>query len=292
MKIYTIRDVALHTGVPPITLRAWEARYGMIKPERTAGGHRMYSKDDIKRIKTIVFLKSKGNSLKSIPKILQEFDVRQISLYNRTIPRLIDGLKNLNALKIQKELEQLLSQQSIETFADQSLPDILTGLKQALWPGSIYFTQERCFFYDQLRFQLQQRFYQSIQEATPLQIKIIGYKAPREISEFYVQIYLLALLCSQYHYSATVISHIDSFEEIEASCASCADVLHIAVVGTDTYQLLQLIEKCKTFKDNNLLIYHPGLGQMNKQILEKNYLLPNEFDDMILPINKHLNYTK
>lgn len=292
MKNYTISEVALHTGVPPITLRAWESRYGMIQPERTDGGHRMYSKEDIHRIKTILFLKSKGHSLKNIPKILQEYDDKKYKLQQRTIPRLIDGLKTLNALKIQKELDQFISLQSIETFADQSLPEILNALKKSLWASSIYFTQERCFFYDQLRFQLQYRFHQSIQESRPLQIKIIGYKPPRELSEFYVQIYLLALLCSQNHYSSIVISHIDSFEEIEASCAANRNILHISVVGTDAYQLLQLVEKCKTLSNNNLLIYHPDLGQMGLEIQEKKYLLPKIFDEMVLPINQAITYTK
>ncbi len=291
MNIYSIKDVALHTGISPITLRAWESRYGIIQPERTAGGHRMYSKEDIRRIKTILFLKSKGNALKNIPAILQQYDETNFKLHQRTIPRIIDGLKTLNASKIQKELDQFIALQRIETFADQSLPDILNALKQALWPNSIYFTQERCFFYDQLRFLLQFRYHQSVQAAAPLQIKIIGYKPPRELSEFYVQIYLLALLCSQYHYSSAVISHIDSFEEIEASCAAHSSILHIAVVGTDTYQLLQLLEKCKSLANHNLLIFHPGQRPLDRETLEKKYLLPSQFDELILPINQALNYT-
>ncbi|MCB1806061.1 MAG: MerR family DNA-binding transcriptional regulator, partial [Candidatus Competibacteraceae bacterium] len=35
-----IRTVASLTGVNPVTLRAWERRYNLLRPTRTAKGHR------------------------------------------------------------------------------------------------------------------------------------------------------------------------------------------------------------------------------------------------------------
>lgn len=49
--VYAINAVAEMTGVPATTLRYWEKTYGVIKPKRTEGGHRLYSRDDIERIK-------------------------------------------------------------------------------------------------------------------------------------------------------------------------------------------------------------------------------------------------
>lgn len=45
--IFNTRAVARDTGVPPDTFRAWERRYGIPRPQRTAGGHRLYSERDI-----------------------------------------------------------------------------------------------------------------------------------------------------------------------------------------------------------------------------------------------------
>jgi MerR family transcriptional regulator, light-induced transcriptional regulator len=45
-----IQAVAQRTGVPAATLRKWEQRYGVLKPERTAGSHRRYSERDISRV--------------------------------------------------------------------------------------------------------------------------------------------------------------------------------------------------------------------------------------------------
>ncbi|ABM61690.1 MerR family transcriptional regulator [Halorhodospira halophila] len=58
--VYPIRTVAELTGVNPVTLRAWERRYGLIRPQRTAKGHRLYSENDIARIRRIVELLDRG----------------------------------------------------------------------------------------------------------------------------------------------------------------------------------------------------------------------------------------
>ena len=52
--IYPIRVVAERTGINPITLRAGERRYGLIRPRRTPKGHRLYSALDIETIVTSV----------------------------------------------------------------------------------------------------------------------------------------------------------------------------------------------------------------------------------------------
>ena len=44
-ELYPIRTVSTLTGVNPITLRAWERRYGLVKPVRTAGGNTTYLRD-------------------------------------------------------------------------------------------------------------------------------------------------------------------------------------------------------------------------------------------------------
>ena len=45
-----IEVVARRSGVPPATLRKWEQRYGVLKPERTPGRHRRYSERDLLRV--------------------------------------------------------------------------------------------------------------------------------------------------------------------------------------------------------------------------------------------------
>tara|TARA_B110000211_G_scaffold56057_1_gene62485 strand:+ start:5569 stop:6480 length:912 start_codon:yes stop_codon:yes gene_type:complete len=57
---YPIRVVSNETGVNAITLRAWERRYELITPKRTAKGHRLYTEADIQLIKKVVSLLHRG----------------------------------------------------------------------------------------------------------------------------------------------------------------------------------------------------------------------------------------
>ncbi|CAN5776343.1 cobalamin-dependent protein [soil metagenome] len=50
---YTVNEVEERTGVPATTLRQWERRYGVPKPERSHSGYRLYSDDDLDDIRSI-----------------------------------------------------------------------------------------------------------------------------------------------------------------------------------------------------------------------------------------------
>jgi DNA-binding transcriptional MerR regulator len=51
--VYSIGAVAKMLGIPVQTLRAWEDRYKQIVPARSAGGQRLYSRDDVDRLRFI-----------------------------------------------------------------------------------------------------------------------------------------------------------------------------------------------------------------------------------------------
>ncbi len=51
---YSIRQLSEISGVNAITLRAWERRYGLLKPQRTSKGHRYYNSNDIETVRTIM----------------------------------------------------------------------------------------------------------------------------------------------------------------------------------------------------------------------------------------------
>jgi DNA-binding transcriptional MerR regulator len=51
--MYTIKQAAARTGVPIALLRAWERRYHVVSPERTASGYRLYDDDALERIRSM-----------------------------------------------------------------------------------------------------------------------------------------------------------------------------------------------------------------------------------------------
>lgn len=56
----SIGEVARRTGVTVPTLRAWERRYGLLVPVRTAGGHRRYREEDVRRVLAVLELTGQG----------------------------------------------------------------------------------------------------------------------------------------------------------------------------------------------------------------------------------------
>lgn len=69
--LYPIRTVSAITGINPVTLRAWERRYGLIKPRRTDTGHRVYSARDIDKINRAIVLVEKGHSISQVAAMLE-----------------------------------------------------------------------------------------------------------------------------------------------------------------------------------------------------------------------------
>ena len=60
---FNLKAVLQDTNIAADTLRAWERRYGLPMPQRTAGGHRLYSQYDIETIKWLLARQAEGLSI-------------------------------------------------------------------------------------------------------------------------------------------------------------------------------------------------------------------------------------
>ncbi|ECG8588941.1 MerR family transcriptional regulator [Salmonella enterica subsp. salamae] len=67
---YSIGEFARLCGINATTLRAWQRRYGLLKPQRTDGGHRLYSDEDIQQALTILDWMKKGVPISQIKPLL------------------------------------------------------------------------------------------------------------------------------------------------------------------------------------------------------------------------------
>lgn len=62
--MYTIKRAAEMTGISVATLRAWERRYGVVSPQRSDGGYRLYGKEDVRALAVMNSLVNDGWSAK------------------------------------------------------------------------------------------------------------------------------------------------------------------------------------------------------------------------------------
>lgn len=75
--LFPIREVSRLTGINPVTLRAWERRYGLIQPTRTESGHRLYSMTDIEKVRSILGWIERGVAVSKVGKILAKAEPLQ-----------------------------------------------------------------------------------------------------------------------------------------------------------------------------------------------------------------------
>ena len=67
-----IGELARRTGVNPVTLRAWERRYGLLKPQRTAKGQRLYPLEQVERVEAILGWLQRGASVGQVRELLDK----------------------------------------------------------------------------------------------------------------------------------------------------------------------------------------------------------------------------
>jgi methanogenic corrinoid protein MtbC1 len=61
--LFNLKAVVQQTSLKPDTLRAWERRYGLPHPERSPGGHRLYSQRDIDTVRWLMARQRQGLSI-------------------------------------------------------------------------------------------------------------------------------------------------------------------------------------------------------------------------------------
>ena len=63
---YNISFISNACGVRPHTIRTWEKRYKAFSPDRTDGGQRIYSEDDLTKGRLIVSLLEQGHTISQL----------------------------------------------------------------------------------------------------------------------------------------------------------------------------------------------------------------------------------
>lgn len=95
---YSLKEVAQHFGVNVSLLRFWESEFKNIKPRKTEGGTRQYTREDIEQIEIVYHLvKGQGLTLEGARQVLKQ--------KKDETTRKLDVIHRLEAIR--KELKQL-----------------------------------------------------------------------------------------------------------------------------------------------------------------------------------------
>ena len=130
--VFNTKAVARETDVPADTFRAWERRYGIPHPQRTAGGHRLYSERDIAIIRWLRDRTAEGMNISQAVMLLENSlnapPVEPVpvaaSLEPRALERLNDDLISALISFDATHAERMLG----EAFAMYPFEDVLLQL--------------------------------------------------------------------------------------------------------------------------------------------------------------------
>jgi methanogenic corrinoid protein MtbC1 len=127
--VFNTKAVARETGVPADTFRAWERRYGVPHPQRTEGGHRLYSDRDIAIIRWLRDRTAEGMNISQAVQLLKsagETGANAIEIEVRAIGQLSGQLVGALTHFDTVYAERLIG----EAFALYPFEDALIGVIQ------------------------------------------------------------------------------------------------------------------------------------------------------------------
>lgn len=188
--LFPIRTVAMLTGLKPVTLRAWERRYGLVTPVRTATGRRMYTRDHVDALHRIRALLDKGISIGQVSaspasKVRRE---RSPDPWHALRKRMAAAVSRFDEPGLEDAYEEALAAHPLDRVTRRLLVPLLAELGDR-WESSAGSVAEEHFFAMYLRNKIGARFHHRTQlGAGPV---LLGACAPGEHHEIGLMLFAL-----------------------------------------------------------------------------------------------------
>lgn len=171
-----IREVARLTGVNPVTLRAWERRYGLIVPRRTAKGHRLYDDNLVQRIQSIVGWLNRGVAVSQVRQLLDTLQPLSVAEYNEWDTLHDEMLRAISVLaerQLDESFNRALALYPPRTLCKHLLLPLLVSLERR-WHKRFGAELERALFHSWLRTKLGTRLYHGNRQHSGAPLLAVG----------------------------------------------------------------------------------------------------------------------
>jgi DNA-binding transcriptional MerR regulator len=141
-----IGELSRRAGVSPELLRAWERRYGLLRPIRTSGGFRLYSPADEQRIRRMQAHLGEGVSAAEAARLAAAETETGVTPVRPDLEPdgsgLVEALDRLDEAAAQHEFDRLLGAVTLETLLGQVLLPYLHALGERWERGEVTVGQE------------------------------------------------------------------------------------------------------------------------------------------------------
>lgn len=224
-----IREISRVTGVNTVTLRAWERRYGLLIPQRTSKGHRLYSRADIERVKEIQLWLGRGLAISKVKALLADEqrgdEIPAIdSVWIQLTQQIQSAITAFNRNQLERLIEDTFALYPIEMIADFLLVPLLAEL-QGDEPGK---PVRRAFFAAVILEYIQAS--QNRQRQAAKGEKILVISAAADESPVLSQVLHYGLLVNQHQ--AEFLGYLSAKESL--LCAEALGVKILVITGGET----------------------------------------------------------
>lgn len=154
MAVYSISDLEKLSGIKAHTIRVWEQRYDIIKPERTKTNIRYYQDEDLKLLLNIALLNKNGFKISKIAKMSKEEIAEKVAAisevnfeYTTQLDALTISMIEMDEFKFDRIISTNIQQLGFERTMLEIIYPFLDKLSVLWLTGSINPVQENFMSY-------------------------------------------------------------------------------------------------------------------------------------------------
>jgi DNA-binding transcriptional MerR regulator/methylmalonyl-CoA mutase cobalamin-binding subunit len=156
-KGHPIAVVAERTGLSRDVIRAWERRYAVVKPSRTAGRQRSYSDADIARLGLLAAATRFGRNISQVAKLPSD-EIAQLvaddeaarrtrvsvdgTRYDDLVARALALIAAFDDAGLDRELRQAISRDGLPSFLESLVPQLMERVGSAWQSGTLTIAHE------------------------------------------------------------------------------------------------------------------------------------------------------
>jgi MerR family transcriptional regulator, light-induced transcriptional regulator len=142
-----IGELSRRSGVSPELLRAWERRYGLLRPQRSSGGLRLYSSGDLERVRAMRRHMTEGLAAREAAALAGQVTVeaappRTAFDARRARTELGDALEAFDEPRAQAVFDELLSTATVDALLTDVVMPYLRDLGDRWERGEVSVAQE------------------------------------------------------------------------------------------------------------------------------------------------------
>ena len=274
-KNYHIRDLEETTGIKAHTIRMWEKRYNLIKPERSETNIRYYDEKTFKKFLLITSLyRSSDLKISEISKLsIKEIEEKVLILnppevdFENWVTELLTSVINFDNFRFERILIECIFSFSL----DKTLADLLFPFLHkidTLWKGgSILFSHKQFAFENVKRFLYNTSF--SVMKKYPSgKKKIILFSDENEINSF--KLMFADIILRKHNYNTIFLNKFNDFSLFFKNIESIKSKKILTIASPNPDKLKNLINQIKKFKKTTFYL------------IDTDYTLDIELPNLIL----------